>query len=319
MDVTKVSDTPTLSGYVVPRQTLRGDTNTFSIERARFTMQTQPGSLLSLRLQADFAAVDSSTGRTEPSFALTDGYVQLSPPESSVTYRRFQPALLIGQFKTPFSLEFLTPFPVLYTANRSEASDSLATRRDIGAMGQAQGWDRLVLAAAVVNGNGSNNPSNPFGDEMVIGRLTLFPIKHNLAVAGSWLGHGGDHRWASDVRWLSDTALASGSFVVEGEWIRRTGAVVPAVIATDGSGGYALAVWRAQPWLETVAKWERLRESHSLATITTERWLRWTTLGVVVRTPERAERLRIQVNWIAKREWPEPSKNELVLQFIAQF
>jgi hypothetical protein len=155
---------------------------------------------------------------------------------------------------------------------------------------------------------------------MVIGRLTLLPITRRLAVAGSWLGHGGDRRWEADLRWFSDTALGRGSFIVEGEWIRRNGAVIPTAIGTDGSGGYPLAVWRALPWLETVVKWERLRESHSLGpTTTNDRWLRWTTLGVVVRSPEPEEHLRIQVNWIAKREWPQPSKNELVTQFIAQF
>jgi hypothetical protein len=319
MDVTKVSDTPVLAGYAAARQTLRGDTNTFSVTRARFTLQTQPGSIVSLRLQADFAALDSSMGRTEPSFALTDAYVQLSPPESSLTYRRYAPALLVGQFKTPFSLEFLTPYSALLTANRSQASDSLSTRRDIGTMGQVEAWNRVVLAAALVNGQGSNNPGNSTGKEMMIGRLTLVPIPKSLTVAGKWLAHGGDHRWGADARWFSDPRLLPGSFIVEGELIRRTGAVTPATAATDGSGGYALALWRALPWLEPVVKWERLRESHSTGTTASERRARWTTLGVVLRSPEATEHLRIQVNWIGKKESPARAKNELVTQFVAQF
>jgi phosphate-selective porin O/P len=319
MDVAKVSDTPILSGYGAARQTLRADTNTFSVTRARFTMQTQPGRLVSLRLQADFAALDSSTGRTEPSFALTDAYVQLSPPESSVTYSRFKPALLVGQFKTPFSLEFLTTYAELPAANRSQASDSLSTRRDIGMMGQVQAWNRVVVAAAVVNGQGSNNPGNPTGKEMVVGRLTLVPLVNSFAVAGKWLAHGGDRRWGADVRWFSDPHLRRGSIIAEGEWIRRKGAVIPGTTATDGSGGYVLALWRPLPWLEPVVKWERMRESHTTVTTTSERRIRWTTLGVVLRSPEPAEHLRIQVNWIFKREQPERSKNELVTQFIAQF
>jgi hypothetical protein len=318
LDFTKLDATAVPAGYGAARQTLRSDTNTFTVTQARLTVQVQPVSVAALRLQANFAAIDSSTGRTVPSVVLTDAYVQLSPPESSTTYRRYRPALLIGQFKTPFSLEYLTSFATLLTAGRSGAADSLATHRDIGVMGQVQGWNRVVLAAAIVNGQGANNPGDPTGKEMVIGRLTLIPVNGSLAVAGKWLAHGGDRRWGGDIRWFSNPRLLPGSVIAEGEWIRRTGSVASGT-ATDGSGGYALLLWRALPWLEPVVKWEKLRESHRAATTSTERRLTWMTYGVVVRSPEAAEHLRIQLNWIAKTEAPSRASNELLTQFILQF
>jgi hypothetical protein len=319
LDFTALSATATVAGYGVARQALTRDTNTFVVNQARLTLEVQPVSIAALRLQANFAALDSATGRITPAAVLTDAYVQLSPPESSLTYRRFHPALLIGQFKTPFSLEFLTSFAALLTADRSGAADSLATHRDIGVMGQVQGWNRVVLAAAVVNGQGPNVPANPTNREMVVGRLTLVPVVGSLAVAGKWLAHGGDHRWGADLRWFSNSQLLPGSVIAEGEWIRRAGAVAPGTLSTDGTAGYALVLWRALPWLEPVIKWEKLREAQTTPTTNTERRLTWTTYGVVLRSPEPAEHLRIQVNWIAKTERPPLERNELLTQFILQF
>jgi hypothetical protein len=278
----------------------------------------RPIAIAALRMQANFASIDSSTGSTTPSFALTDAYVQLSPPESSVIYHRYSPALIVGQFKTPFSLEYMTAASALLTANRSQVVDSLATHRDIGVMGQVQAWDRIVLAAALTNGAGANHPTNPTGHELATGRLTLLPFGQTLAVAGKWLAQGGDHRWGADVRWFSDPHLVPGSIVAEGEWIRRAGSVTGGT-DTEGSGGYALALWRALPWLEPVLKWEQLRETHTSATLTSRRTATWTTYGAVLRSPEAAEHLRIQINWIEKAERPVAARNELLTQLIIQF
>jgi hypothetical protein len=319
LDFTRLSVTPRLGGYGAVRETLRSDTSTFSVSRARITVEVQPLPIAALRLQADFAATGRTAGDTIPSFALTDAYVQLSPRESSYAYQRFRPALILGQFKTPFSLEYLTSFSLLRTVNRSQVADSVATRRDIGAMGEVRGWDRVVLAAAVVNGEGSNRPANTNGREMVVGRLTLLPpFVGSLAVSGKWSAHGADHRWGADARWLADPAWLPGSLVAEGELIRRAGPL-SATARTDASGGYGLVAWRAIAWLDPVVKWERLRSARTTASGTSERRLRWTTYGINVHSPEPQERLRTQIDWIAKRERPATARNELVVQLILQF
>jgi hypothetical protein len=318
LDFARLSASLRLAGYGAIRQTLRSDTSTFSVSRARLTAEAQPLSIAALRVQTDFAAVGRTAGDTIPSFALTDAYIQISPPESSSYYRGFRPALLVGQFKTPFSLEYLTSFASLRTINRSQVVERVAARRDIGLMGQLHGWNRVVLAAAVVNGEGSNRPANSNGEEMIVGRLTLLPPRVRVAVAGKWLAHGADHRWGADLRWFADPRWLPGSIVVEGELIRRA-AATGADSDTDASGGYGLTAWRALPWLEPVVKWERLREIRSTATTRTDNRLTWTTYGITVRSPEERERLRLQVNWITKAERPTDATNELQAQLILQF
>ncbi len=318
LDFTRLSTTLRLAGYVATRVAVRSDTSTFSVQRARLTAEIQPLPIAALRVQSDFAAIGRTTVDTVPSFTLADAYVQISPPESSSYSRRFRPALLIGQFKTPFALEYLTSFSSLRTASRSQAVDRLATRRDIGVMGQVHGWNRVILAAALVNGEGSNRPANPNDEEMVIGRLTLLPPLLRLAAAGKWLAHGSDHRWGADVRWLANPVWLPGSVVVEGELIRRAGPLSNG-IDTDASGGYALAAWRALPWLEPVVKWEKVREERSTATTRSEATLTWTTYGVILRSPEDREYLRLQLNWVTKTERPVAARNELQAQLILQF
>lgn len=194
----------------------------------------------------------------------------------------------------------------------------MATRRDIGVMGQLHGWNRVILSAALVNGEGSNRPANANGEEMVMGRLTLVAPLVRLAAAGKLLSHGGDHRWGADLRWLADPDWLPGSVIVEGELIRRAGAVGTG-IDTDASGGYALAAWRALPWLEPVLKWERLREARSTGTTNAEGTLTWTTYGVTIHSRDDREQLRLQLNWITKTERPIDARNELQTQLILQF
>ena len=49
-------------GWLTPeaRQSLRSDTNTFSVTQARLTLQMRPVSIAALRIQGNFAALDST-------------------------------------------------------------------------------------------------------------------------------------------------------------------------------------------------------------------------------------------------------------------
>jgi len=124
-----------------------------------------------VRIQADFSAVGRSTADTVPAFSLTDAYVQIIPPDSGRMAKLLRPALVVGQFRTPFSLEYLTSFSQPLTANRSQAVDRLSTRRDIGALGQFS-LDRFAkLTGAVVGGEGPNRTTSD-GRQMLVGRIT---------------------------------------------------------------------------------------------------------------------------------------------------
>jgi len=308
-----ISRTPTFSGYVSARETLRGDSATFTINRARITLQVLPVRFAALRLQVDFSAIGRTNGDTVPATLLTDAYVELVLPDtSSPGVRFFHPALVVGQFRTPFSLEYLTPFSVLATANRSQPVDRLSTRRDLGALAQVRFAGVATLTGAVVNGEGPNRISNPDGKQMAVGRLTFSPAP-SLALSAKWLGQGDDHRWGYDGRWLAN------GLILEGEVIERGGPAGAGGTSgrLDANGGYVLAAYKLRPWLQPVLKWERLRESTSVATVATERRLTTTTYGINVVAPN--EHLRFQLDWLVNSAHPTRARDELVAQLQAIF
>lgn len=304
------SPQPNFTGYVSVRETFREDTATFIVNRARITVHVLPVRFAALRVQADFSAVGRASGDTVPAILLTDAYVQLVLPDtSSEVARRLRPALVIGQFRTPFSLEYLTPFSLLTTVNRSQPVERLSTRRDLGALGQVRVARFATLTGALLNGEGPNRTSNSDGKQMAVGRLTVFPLS-SLALSAKWLRQSDDHRWGYDGRWLARGLL------VEGEAIKRTGPA-GAAAELDASGGYVLAAYRILPWLQPVVKWERLRETTTTASAATERRLTWTTFGINFSAAQ--ERLRFQLDWVAKSDRPQPASDELIAQLQAVF
>lgn len=309
LDLSSLSPEPRFSGYVSVRQTWRDDTSTFVINRARVTVQARALPYVAVRIQTDLAAIGQSRGDTVPPISLTDAYVQLSSRDSVGWMRHVRPALIVGQFRAPFSLEFLTSFSQLLTANRSQASDRLAKRRDIGVLGQARVGGIATVTAALVNGEGPNRARNTDGRQMVVGRLTVFPVPYaELSIKG--LTQTGDRGWGYDAR------ILAGAVTLEGEALWRD-ARSDVTTATCGTGGYALAAYRLTRWLQPAVKWERLHErgctpaSPSLGRTT------WTTYGVNVTSPD--QRVRLQLNWLLKTARPVDQRNELVAQLIGIF
>ena len=305
------------SGYLSARQPRRNDSTAFLLNRARLTVSGAPRPYLAFRLQGDL----SSAGRvasdsTVPASVLTDAYVQLTVPagRGPALVRALDPALVVGQFRMPFSLEYLTPFSLLKSASRSQVVDRLSVKRDIGAMTRLHLGPWVTLDGAVAGGQGPNATRNPDNAELAVGRLTLRP-RPWLAIAGKWAGQGDDHLWGYDAR------LVRGAATVEGEGVRRTGrapgTVAPPVgAAYAAGGGYLLASYHALPWLEPVVKWEQFHEDHVGTAGAAGISETWTTLGAIARAPD--DRVRFQVNWVEKHTHPvERHANELVAQLIA--
>ena len=320
-DARHLTTSPSLGGYVAVRQTRRNDSTLFAVSRARVTVMVAPRGYLAVRLQADLSNVgrvarDSSVAAS----LLTDAYLQLTPPPSSSAgawYAALEPALLVGQFRSPFSLEYLTPFSLLKTVNRSAAVDRLSLKRDIGAMAQLGVAHRVTLAGALLNGGGPNATRNPDDRELAVGRITLRPVS-SLALSGKWGGEGPDHLWGYDARWLWRGATVEGEALHRQGRVPGSGAVAAPSPPYAAGGGYVLAAYRVLPWLEPVLKWERFREERAPAAggiASSERWL---TVGATVATPD--DHLRLQANWIDKRFHPlERHANELVAQLIAVY
>ena len=301
---------PRLSGYVSARETIRDDTMTFIINRARMTVVAAPASFIAVRLQADFATLGRTRGDTVPASLITDAYIQLAPTDTaSRLVQMLRPVLLLGQFKAPFSLEYLTSSTSVITADRSMAADRLAIKRDRGVQGTIRFPRFATVSAALMDGEGSNRVTNPDGRQMAIGRLTLIPLPW-MSVSGKWASQGSDNRWGYDAR------FSRGAAVVEGEVIQRDGPASPTT-HTDAGAGYVLAAYRIRPWIQPVVKWERLNETTTGATSSTTSRATWTTYGVTLFAPD--DRFRAQFNWSDREERPVTRKGELIAQFQAMF
>jgi len=314
LDVHALTPEVRLGGYVSVRGTERRDTVTVIVNRARVTAMARPAPYAAVRVQVDFTSVGRTTGTTNdtvPAISLTDAFLQLVLPErpSGGGIAALHPALMVGQFRTPFSLEFLTPFSLLQTANRSAVVDRVSTRRDIGALAQLVSTKHLLVQSAVVNGEGPNRLANLDGRDMVFGRVTLLPIEH-LALAGKYLAQGNEHGWGGDGRWVGRGGI------VEGEFIARRGAFTPTTFI-DSRGGYVLASYKVRPWFQPVVKWEELHDFRRTGATTTNTRLTWTTLGLNLLAP--SERVRFQLNGIIKSEHPVAAANEIQAQLIAIF
>ncbi|HJR66203.1 MAG TPA: porin [Gemmatimonadaceae bacterium] len=297
-----------LGGYVSIRETIRRDSSTFNVNQARITVTVAPSDFATVKLQGNLAALGRTTGDTIPGFVVTDAYVQLAPPNER-TIGGIRPTVILGQFKTPFSLEYLTGFSLLQTAGRSQVVEQLAVRRDVGVMVHLAFRNLATLAGTIVNGEGPNSLRNANGKQLAAGRLTVMPAP-SLAVAGKWAGEGADHRWGYDVRWMMN------GLVLEGERIERRGPI-NAGIAQRAAGRYLMASYRVGRHLQPVVKWEQMRDTRTEAGVTSEARLTWTTYGLNIVSG--AEAIRFQANWIVKRERPTDSANELVGQLIVIF
>jgi hypothetical protein len=298
-----------LSGYVSVRETIRGDSSTFSINQARVTVTAAATTFAIVKVQGNLAALGRSSGDTIPGFVVTDAYAQLTPPNEWTSLGGLDPTVIIGQFKTPFSLEYLTGFSLLQTTGRSQMIERITPRRDIGVMAHVAFRHLATLAGALVNGEGPNTLRNANGKQLAVGRLTLFPTA-TIAIAGKWAGEGSDRRWGYDVRWMAN------GLVLEGERIERRGPLTEGM-TQRAAGHYLMASYRLGRHLQPVIRWEQFRDRRTEAEATAHARLTWTTYGLnVVSVPEV---VRFQANWIAKRDRPGNSSNELVGQLIVIF
>lgn len=291
---------PSVSGYLSVRHQYINDSASFVVNRARVTLQVRALPQVSLRIQTDLSGL-ARTDSSQTAVVLTDAYIQLSPLDTAGFGPFMSPAVIAGQFRTPFSLEFLTSFSLLQSANRSEVVNRLATRRDIGIIGQTWISGFAVLSAAVVNGAGPNVTVNADDRQMTVGRVTLLPL-HDLAVATKVAVEGRSRIWGYDARWIH------GKTILEAEVIRRT----VQGRDTEDSGEYALASYKLLQWLQPVIKWERL----NVGGVAPER-RRKTMAGLNIASD--SERLRLQVNWVDVSTSGSRGENEFFVQLISIF
>jgi hypothetical protein len=214
---------------------------TSSLNRARLTASGGAATNVTWRVQAEFRT--GSVGNGKASASLTDAYIRWKPSAFG---------LQVGQFKTPFTREYLTSLADVETADRATVVDSIAPKRDIGVMADYALSTLAAVAVGVFNGENINVTANADSALLWVGRATVRPVAY-LTIGGNLASYQRD-----STRYGIDLALEYMGASLEGEYIGQhrkdaTGA--------DDRGWYAQAAYRVLPWVQLVAKQEDFRRS----------------------------------------------------------
>jgi len=261
-------------GYIQARETWQEHIGfTATLNRARIGVEGALPSHFNYRVLVEFEA---AAGKLPSTPSLRDAYIRWSHAPWSIW---------AGQYKTPFSREYITSITAIETADRSTVVDSLATKRDIGVMGDVAIGPYANLAAGVFNGEGQNASSNRDSTVLFVSRATARPLPQ-LTVGGSFARFGPD-----SLRWGAEAHVEQSGVILRYEYIaqHRLG------IDKDDYGWYGLGAWRAVQWLQLVAKQEDFQRPY----IGDSRRMRGTTLGANVDFP--GGRTRMIVDWVVRK------------------
>jgi len=230
------STTPKLTGYLQPRFQTLGDTASFFLRRARFAVEGSITPWASYRAQVELRTMGAAaTPAASPlTVSATDLFIRL-------THRRWGGT--VGQFRVPFSLEGLLGSTTLETSERSRIVN--AAKRDIGVQADWTLAGRVVLQAAVVNGEGPNRTTS-----------TNTPVE-GLDLGGAFEGY--NDSTGANVQGM----YRSGRWTARAEYIdeRNRGTQV------HTRGWYGLAGYYAIPQrVEVVGRFEQFDPSDRVAT-----------------------------------------------------
>jgi phosphate-selective porin len=188
------------------------------------------------RIQGEFRTGNVGTGRA--SVSLQDAYVR---------WTRNSLGVQVGQFKTPFTREFITSLTEVETADRSTVVDSLAPKRDIGVMADYALGGRATLSAGIFNGEGQNITANTDSSAMGVARVSYRVIPY--FVIGANVGR----YFADSTRYGVDANLEAPWIILRGEYIGQHRDIAD---TEDDKGWYALAAAPLRPWLQPLFKVE---------------------------------------------------------------
>lgn len=231
-----------LSGYIQGRLTYQDEVGmTASINRARLTAAGSVAGDVAWRIQGEFRTGNVGTGRA--SVSLQDAYVR---------WTRSSLGVQVGQFKTPFTREYMTSLAEVETADRATVVDSLAPKRDIGAMADYTIGGRATLYAGVFNGEGQNITANTDSSALGVARVSYRPIPYLV------LGVNAARYFADSTRYGVDANVEAPWIILRGEYI---GQHRDQLDVDDDTGWYALAASPLRPWLQPVLKYERFERT----------------------------------------------------------
>jgi hypothetical protein len=231
-----------LSGYIQGRETYQDNVGLVgTINRARLTAAGAVAGNVTWRVQGEFRTGNAGTGRA--SVSLADGYVRWTHNALGVQ---------LGQFKTPFTWEYVTSLTLVETADRSMVVDSLAPKRDIGLMADYAIGGRATISAGIFNGEGQNVTANTDSSALGVARVTYRPIPYLV------LGANAARYFADSTRYGVDASVESPWIILRGEYIGQHRDLAD---TADDKGWYALAAAPVRSWLQPVLKYEWFERS----------------------------------------------------------
>jgi phosphate-selective porin O/P len=226
-----------LSGYIQARETYQQDIGlTGTINRARLGAAGAVAGDVTWRIQGEFRTGSVGTGKA--SVSLQDAYVRWSHDAFGVQ---------AGQFKTPFTREFITSLAAVETADRSTVVDSLAPKRDIGVMADYAMGERATVSVGLFNGEGQNVTSNTDSSALGVARVTVRPVPFLV------LGTNAARYFSDSTRYGADASVEAPWIILRAEYV---GQHHDQASSADDKGWYALAAAPVRPWLQPVLKYE---------------------------------------------------------------
>ena len=239
---------PRVGGYIQARTASVTDIgfNAF-LNRARVSVDGALPSKFAYRLLAEFQA--SAGVRSPATVSLREAIARWSPSPWALT---------AGEFKTPFTREYLIPVPQLEMADLAVAVDSIAPKYDVGVMGEVAAGPYANLYVGVFNGEGANAIANRDSVAIVVARVTTRPLPQ-LALGGSY-----SHDSSDSLRWGVDGVVTQSGAMVRAEYLTRH--VRGRETTKDDWGWYVLEGLRITPRVQFYARQEDFqRPSYGLS------------------------------------------------------
>ena len=174
----------------------------------------------------------------------------MSLREATVKWSPAPFAITAGEFKTPFTREYLIPVPALELADLATVVDSLAPKYDVGRHGRrSPSAPSPRCRLGVFNGEGANATANRDSIVMFVGRVTARPLPQ-LA-----LGASATHDGADSLRWGVDASAQQ--FGRRGaRRVRHPPPARPRARARTTSAGTCSSRFASSPRVQLVARQE---------------------------------------------------------------
>ncbi len=229
---------PKLGGYIQVREVAQHQVGlTQYLNRARFSIDGKLPNNFSYRLLTELEAATGAKTAATPS--LRETYIRWTHPLVTITG---------GQFKAPFSREYLIPLTQLELADLATVLDSLAPKYDVGVMLEHAHGAAFTFQLGVFTGDGANTTANRDSTVMWAARALARPIPQ-LALGLSGTRDGDD-----SLRWCADASVSHLGATVRGEYAKRVVRNRPS--DKNEFGWYLFESYRVVPKLTLMARQE---------------------------------------------------------------